>query len=103
VPDLNFTLDPVALEVLLKQSRSPATFSLFEVTSTVNLTAADLAPLADASGAYYAAASGRPRRFAAVVALALRAACPVGHAGRRDGAVVTSAPLLRRFARVPSR
>jgi inosine-uridine nucleoside N-ribohydrolase len=59
VPDLNFTLDPVALEILLKQSRIPATFMLFEVTSTVNITAAQLAPLAGAgrAGAYYAAAS----------------------------------------------
>jgi pyrimidine-specific ribonucleoside hydrolase len=59
VPDLNFTLDPVALEILLEQSRIPATFLLFEVTSTVNITAAQLAPLADAgaAGAYYAAAS----------------------------------------------
>ena len=59
VPDLNFTLDPVALKILLEQSRIPATFLLFEVTSTVNISAAQLAPLADAgpAGAYYAAAS----------------------------------------------
>jgi pyrimidine-specific ribonucleoside hydrolase len=59
VPDLNFTLDPIALEILLEQSRIPATFLLFEVTGTVTISAGQLAPLADAgpAGAYYAAAS----------------------------------------------
>jgi pyrimidine-specific ribonucleoside hydrolase len=59
VPDLNFTLDPVALEVLLKRSRIPATFLLFEVTSTVNITPRQIQSLAKEgrAGAYYAAAS----------------------------------------------
>jgi pyrimidine-specific ribonucleoside hydrolase len=59
VPDLNFTLDPIALEVLLKRSRIPATFLLFEVTSIVNITPRQLQIVAreGSAGAYYAAAS----------------------------------------------
>jgi pyrimidine-specific ribonucleoside hydrolase len=59
VPDLNFTLDPIALEVLLKRSRIPVTFLLFEVTSTVNITDRQLQTVAreGRAGEYYAAAS----------------------------------------------
>jgi pyrimidine-specific ribonucleoside hydrolase len=60
VPDLNFTLDPIALKLLLKRSHIPATFLLFEVTSTVIITAAQVAALAQTgrAGRFYAAASG---------------------------------------------
>ena len=59
VPDLNFTLDPVALKVLLAQSRIPATFMLFEVTSKITITARQLKRIGreGRAGAYYAAAS----------------------------------------------
>src|SRR5437763_56108 len=61
VPDLNFTLDPMALKVLLTQSRIPATFMLFEVTGKVTITARQLERVGreGRAGAYYAAASGR--------------------------------------------
>jgi len=59
VPDLDFTLDPIALEVLLKRSRIPVTFLLFEATSTASITARQLQTVAREghAGQYYAAAS----------------------------------------------
>lgn len=47
VPDMNFTADPYALQVLLEQTEIPFTSMMFEVTSTAGVTAAQLRSLAE--------------------------------------------------------
>lgn len=59
VPDLNFTMDPVALRILLTESEIPFTAMMFEVTSTASLSGKRIARLGERgrAGRYYARAS----------------------------------------------
>jgi pyrimidine-specific ribonucleoside hydrolase len=59
VPDLNFTSDPEALRYILEETDIPLTAMLFEVTSTTELDAKQIASLRDhgPAGRYFAAAS----------------------------------------------
>ena len=60
VPDLNFTTDPLALQILLEGTTIPFTAMTFEVSSTVDFDIDTLLAPADdgnAAAAYYHAAS----------------------------------------------